>query len=163
MTLTVTDDDGDTDAVTHPVTVTQSQTQVLASDLFARTLSRSWGSADVGGPWMVNTTVDVSGVDSGEAWMSMTAPAKGPAAYLPGPTSTDLDLQFDLRLDKVPAGDHAFDQSVILRRNANGDYRTMVRVQSNGSVRAGFARAPRRPAPRLFSAPISPSAVSPTP
>ena len=89
----------------------------------------------------MNTAVDVSGVDSGEAWMSMTAPAKGPAAYLPGPTSTDLDLQLDLRLDKVPAGTGArVDQSVILRRNANGDYRAMVRVQANGSVRAGFAR-----------------------
>jgi PKD repeat protein len=140
VTLTVTDDDGDTDAVTHPVTVTQSQTQVLASDLFARTLVRSWGSADVGGPWTVNTAVDVSGVDSGEAWMSMTAPAKGPAAYLPGPTSTDLDLQLDLRLDKVPAGGSRVDQSVILRRNANGDYRAMVRVLANGSIRAGFAR-----------------------
>ena len=72
--------------------------------------------------------------------MSMTAPAKGPAAYLPGPTSTDLDLQLDLRLDKVPAGGSRVDQSVILRRNANGDYRAMVRVLANGSIRAGFAR-----------------------
>ena len=138
VTLTVTDDDGDTDVITHPVTVTQ--TQVLASDLFARTLSRSWGSADVGGPWTVSTAVDISGVDSGEAWMAMTAPAKGPAAYLPGPTSTDLDLQLDLRLDKVPAGGSRVDQSVILRRNTNGDYRAMVRVLANGSIRAGFAR-----------------------
>ena len=71
----------------------------------------------------------------------MTAPAKGPAAYLPGPTSTDLDLQFDLRLDKVPAGTGArVDHLVILRQKRER------RLPHGGQV-AGRRLGPRRVRP----------------
>ena len=47
--LTVTDDHGATDVVTHDVTVTAPPTDpLLASDDFDRTVTSAWGTADVG-------------------------------------------------------------------------------------------------------------------
>ena len=140
VSLTVTDDDGATDTVSHDVTVT-SGVQVIASDQFERTTTNSWGSADVGGPWTVTSTSGVSSVSGGKGRLVMIAAGKGPTAYLNGPTTTDLDLQLQLSVDTVPTGSGArVDQSVVLRRNAGGDYRAMVRLLTDGRVRVDFLR-----------------------
>jgi hypothetical protein len=47
----------------------------------------------------------------------------------------------ELSLDKVPTGANArVDQSFIMRRNTNGDYRAMLRVLTGGQVRVDFVR-----------------------
>ncbi len=67
VTLTVTDDDGATGSTTRSVTVTSAPTaSTLASDDFERSATRSWGSADTGGPWTVNTGTGVSAVSRRE-------------------------------------------------------------------------------------------------
>src|SRR5215218_3119686 len=71
----------------------------------------------------------------------MSAAGKGPTAYLNGPTTTDLDLQLELAFDKVPTGSGTrVDQSVVVRKNAGGDYRAMVRLLTTGQVRTDFVR-----------------------
>ena len=51
VTLTVTDDDGATNSITKPVTVTAPAPQDLARDDFSQPVTGGFGTADVGGNW----------------------------------------------------------------------------------------------------------------
>jgi PKD repeat protein len=51
VTLTVTDNGGQTGSVTHSVSVTAPAGQLFADDDFNRTVSSGWGSAPTGGVW----------------------------------------------------------------------------------------------------------------
>ena len=53
VTLTVTDDDGLEESVTHQVTV--KAPAVFAEDDFGRSVSSGWGAADRGGNWSIST------------------------------------------------------------------------------------------------------------
>ncbi len=140
VTLTVTDDDGATGTTTRTVTVAGTPAaQVIASDDFERSATRSWGTADLGGPWTVSTGVGVSAASGGQGRLVMTAPGRAPSALLDGVSTSDLDLVFDLGFDKIPAP--RVDQSVFLRRTPGGAYSAMVRLQGNGSVRASVQRS----------------------
>ena len=139
VTLTVTDDDGATDTETAQVTVASGGVRTLAADDFGRTLNGSWGSADTGGPWSTAGRAGEVAVAGGVGRLVMSAPGRAPSALLNGMTTDDLDLALDLGFDKVPSS--RIDQSVLLRRTTAGDYRAMVRLQSNGSVRASIQRS----------------------
>ena len=139
VTLTVTDDAGATGSVTHQVSVATEQ--VVASDQFERTLTNTWGSADVGGPWTVATSPGVSSVSGGKGHSSMGAPGRGPVSLLQGVQARDVEVTFELGLDKVPAGTNArVDHTLYLRQTTSGDYRAMVRVRSDGAVFVDIVR-----------------------
>ena len=66
VALTVKDNSGATDVVTHVVSVTQPAPTALASDAFARAVAKGWGDADTGGTWTLtgstaNASVSASG------------------------------------------------------------------------------------------------------
>lgn len=140
VTLTVTDDDGATDQVTHPVTVSEpTGIQVIGSDEFDRTLAGGWGSADLGGSWTVSSAV--SSVSGGLGRITMRTAGSGPTATLPGVTTTDLDLQVAYAVDKLPTPTGArVDQAFGLRRIGTSEYRTMVRVLAEGRIRTSIVR-----------------------
>jgi PKD repeat protein len=141
--LTVTDNDGATDSVTHSVTVSGEPTPFLiASDDFARSLATGWGTADLGGAWTTTGAASASGVDSGSGRLTMATATSGPQAYLGTLQSDDTDLVMEVSVDKVPVGGTAgVDQAFLVRRVANeGDYRAKVRILPGGAVRIGISR-----------------------
>lgn len=135
--LTVTDDDGATGTITKPVTVTS--VQVVASDAFGRTATSSWGSADVGGPWSVNS--GASSVNNGRGHINLGANASS-WAYLNQVSATRVEVSFTQFLDKLPTGNGTRVENVVyVRRNGGNSYRGIVRVQPDGSVRLSLARS----------------------
>ncbi len=64
VTVTVTDNRGDTSTSTQNVTVTGTAPALVAGDLFGRTVVDDFGTADIGGPWNesgASTSFSVSG------------------------------------------------------------------------------------------------------
>ena len=82
VTLTVTDNSGQTGTVTHSVTVTSpAQGGVVAADAFGRSLATGWGSADTGGAWTLSGSASLFAVAGGVGTISVGA-GKGPMAHL---------------------------------------------------------------------------------
>jgi PKD repeat protein len=139
VTLTVTDDDGATASTSSQVTVTGGgQAQVLASDDFERTTTGGWGAAPTGGAWTVSSA-SASSVSSGKGRLTLATPGRSMTTYLNGVSSSDVDVQHELSVDKRPAGTSGrLDSSTIVRRTTGGQYLAVVKVYSSGQVRAGF-------------------------
>ena len=135
--LTVTDNQGATDSVSHPVTVTSAGAQPLARDTFARTVANGWGSADVGGAWGKTGTASSFSVGGGSGAMTLAA-GKQVTATLGGVSSTGTDLTFQLSADKLTAGYYV---TVTGRRTAAaGEYRAKIKITSPGSVTLALTR-----------------------
>ena len=100
--LTVTDDDGATDSLTKPVSVSGP----LARDNFGRTSATGWGNAEVGGAWSYVGTTDKFAVNGNAGQIKISA-GTGPMAKL-GVSSTDTDLQFTFSFDQAPTGGGQF-------------------------------------------------------
>lgn len=131
VTLTVTDDDGATNAVTQPVTVADPPPPgVLAADAFGRTVASGWGSADDGGAWSVGG--GSYSVGNGAGTMSPVAGTTRTANLL-GVTSTGSDVRVKVSPDRIGNGTAMF-LGIIGRRVANDDYRAKLRVATNGST-----------------------------
>ena len=142
VTLTVTDDDGATDAVTKQVTVSAPSAQVLGSDDFDRSVSNGWGRADQGGTWASIWSAEALSVGSGSGVVSLPSPGIGPYVALGGGASDDTDLEATIALDKVPVGGTAgIDAGVIVRRVlGQGQYRMRLRFLAGGVVRMALVR-----------------------
>ncbi len=143
VTLTVTDNNGATDSVSHNVTVNAPPAIVqLAADAFSRTVTNGWGTADQGGPWTTNGNAANFAVGSGVGSLRMPSAGAGPSVFLGGLASDDTDLQATVSLDVAPLGGTAgVDQGILLRRVAGqGDYRAKVRFVPGGAVRLGLFR-----------------------
>ncbi len=128
VTLTVTDNDGATDSVTHAVEVTGT----LAKDDFDRTVASGWGSADVGGAWTYSGSSSLFSVGGGAGTIKMASAGSGPTARLPI-SSRDTDLQFDFALDKAPSGGGHFVRAIVRGDQSNG-YLGRVWVSSNKTM-----------------------------
>ena len=129
VTLTVTDDDGATDSVSHDVTV--SAVTVLAADTFERTVTGGFGSTTPGGAWTVAGGDPMFAVNGGQGRMTMSAPGASRTASL-GISGLDVDSRVDLALDKSPTGGGTFFGSV-LRKNGNTEYRARLVARTTSS------------------------------
>lgn len=133
VTLTVTDDDGATNAVTQPVTVAAPPPPgVLAADAFGRTVASGWGSADNGGAWTVGG--GSYNVGNGVGTMLLGAPNAGPWAGLQAVSATDTDVRVKVSQDKIATGGGSF-VGVIGRKVGTGnEYRAKLRIFANGTT-----------------------------
>jgi PKD repeat protein len=138
--LTVTDDDGATDATTTSVTVSAPPpVTVLAADAFERAVPSGWGSADTGGTWTFSGSSSVLSVGSGVGQMRLAA-GYGAWVALPAVSSSATDLRAAVSLDKGATGS-GFYVSLAGRRVAGtGDFRSKVRIASNGGVWISLVR-----------------------
>ncbi|WP_304412825.1 PKD domain-containing protein [Cellulomonas sp. HZM] len=132
--LTVTDDDGATDSVTHDVTVTAPTTATpLATDAFTRTVSSGWGNADLGGTWTVSGGASRFSVD-GSVGKQTNAAGITTTAVLGAVSSASSDLTATVSADKVPGGGGAM-ITFLGRRAANGDaYGGRIKLLADGTV-----------------------------
>ncbi|WP_273653926.1 PKD domain-containing protein [Cellulomonas fimi] len=141
VTLTVTDDDGATATTTRAVTVTAPPpATTLAADVFARTVSGGWGSADTGGPWTVAGGSARFSVGGGSGGMVVPAGATltatlGSAAV----ASTAADVHATLALDAVPNG--PLYATVSGRVVGSADYGARVKVLAGGGVQLHTERS----------------------
>ncbi|MHA7278693.1 PKD domain-containing protein [Arthrobacter sp. MDT2-2] len=133
--LTVTDNAGATHSVSRAVTVAAGdQPAELARDAFGRTVTGGWGSADVGGPWLVGGSTAKYSVDGSAGLMNLAAAASSANARLDGVSSLTTDTRFTTKLDKAPNGG-GLHLTVIGRNVAGaGDYRTKLLISGTGGM-----------------------------
>ena len=132
VTLTVTDNSGATNAVTHSVTVSAPAATTLAQDNFGRTVASGWGSADIGGAWTITGTASNLSVGNGVGQIKVAAGSTRIAA-LKSLSSTTTDTTAVISLDSVPTGGGSF-TDFTGRQVGTGSYTAEVWVKSTGAV-----------------------------
>jgi PKD repeat protein len=139
VTLTVTDDDGATAAVTHAVTVTEPPpANLAASDAFGRTVASGFGTADIGGAWTVNASGVTVSVADGSGRLSIPA-GRTATALLPSVSVQDTDLVSTVWVETQPTGGGVYSSSVV-RSTSAGDYRARLKIQPNGQCLLNLSR-----------------------
>lgn len=143
VTLTVTDDKGDTATSTESITVVApdvvEEPQVFVEDNFTRNVDGGLGAADIGGDWVVTYRDAALDVEDGAMTAEFSRAGVSSAAYLI-PSTTSTDLRSSVALDKLPNGGGTF-ISMQGRRVGNSDYRLTARVLSNGNAVVSLIRA----------------------
>ncbi len=130
VTLTVTDDQSATNAVTHPVTVTAPANQPFASDGFARTVASGWGSADTGGAWSTTSSTAFS-VTPGAGLIRHATSGSQVSASLAKVSSADTDLTLGFGVDKATT----YYLTATGRRVSSGnEYAARVLLNPNNTV-----------------------------
>lgn len=138
VTLTVTDDDGATNSITKPVTVTAPPLNgIVGTDAFGRTVASGFGTADTGGAWTVSASGSAVSVTGGSGRMSIPA-GRTATAKLPL-TELDTDLVSAASIETVPTGGGVYLYSGV-RSTSAGEYRLRTRVQSNGQVLVNLSK-----------------------
>lgn len=137
VSLTVTDDDGDTGTLTKQVTVDNVQV-AFATDAFGRTVATGWGSADLGGAWTTTGSTSNFSVADGVGAMRMTAGA-GRNMNLNGVSSADAELRVSVGMDKVATGGgiHATIKPRVVGSNS---YWADLTYAASGSVSVTLGR-----------------------
>jgi PKD repeat protein len=142
VTLTVTDDDGATSSTTKNVTATVPPgPPVLAADVFGRTVTGGWGSADRGGAWTLSATTPNYAVTGGVGTQRLNLAGATVASYLTGPSSTTTDLSTTVALDKAATGGGVYVSVIGRRVGTTGDYRAKLRFLGDGRVSVGAYRS----------------------
>lgn len=136
--LTVTDDDGGENRLTRTVSVAPpGSATVHAADAFSRTLSGSWGTADVGGAWSAHSALSVA---SGAGVISSAGGAV-PSTTLTAVSALDVDLRASFAFDRIPAGGSTGTTvSAFVRRTSEGRYWAKIRVAPGGAVYLTLSR-----------------------
>ena len=139
VTLTVTDNNGATGTVTHPVTATTTPPPagVLANDTFTRTVTAGLGAADTGGDWTLAGTAANFAVNGSTATIS-TAARTSNYAYLNAVSSDDTDLQATLSFNRPTAS--SIYAGLIARKVGTATYGARAVVSSTGSVQLHLQR-----------------------
>ena len=138
VTLTVTDNIGDTGTVTHDLTVT-SPPPAFAFDTFSRIVANGLGTSEIGGPWTLSGAASGFSVNGSTARIA-GAVAGNRAAYLQSVTQTNVDMTADVALDTASTGGGAYVSLIGRRVSNNNDYRLKLRYLPGGSVVAYLAR-----------------------
>lgn len=135
LSLTVTDDQGATATALANITVTDPAGPVpVATDAFQRNLTGQWGTADLGGTWLLSSASANFSVADGVGYIRMPSPGAAPGAHLGSVLRTDTEVRVEVGQDKPPTG-IGTSVRVQPRRLSNGDgYFTAVRFVPNGSV-----------------------------
>jgi CSLREA domain-containing protein len=106
----------------------------LASDTFARTTTSSWGNADIGGSWVVNSTASDYNVNGSAGTMLIRSGGTTRFAALTGVSATNLDVSARISRSAVATGGGEFAYLVARRIDASTEYRAKVRFAADGGV-----------------------------
>ena len=137
--LTVADNQGATNSVTKPVTVTNPATPAaIATDTFARTVAAGFGSAEFGGAWTPSGSATPFSVAAGVGKIKVATAGSGPLIWMNAVSAADLRGSVDVAYDKDATGGGTY-TSVAVRRVGTSDYRFKVRIQP-GSVQLQLSK-----------------------
>jgi hypothetical protein len=107
---------------------------LLASDLFSRTLTSGWGSADVGGPWTIDTgSAGDFTIDGQQGAIATPSGSQGRIIYLSQASALDVDLQTKIRFAGVPSSGSYFAYA-LLRKDGIKHYRVGLYVKPQGAL-----------------------------
>ncbi|TFV98928.1 PKD domain-containing protein [Leifsonia flava] len=141
ISLTVTDDDGAVNTVTHPVTVSLPGGPITyASDAFARTVANGFGTADTGGAWTLSGASTAFQVAGGVGVIRHAKAGGTLDAYLPSATSTTTDLLYRISADKPATGGGIYIVTHGRRIVGVGSYRAQAIIKSTGQVTLALTR-----------------------
>jgi PKD repeat protein len=140
VTLTVTDDSGESRSTTQDVTVAAPAVEVVASDTFAREVSGGWGSADVGGDWTVAAGGTRQSVTPGVGEFRLDAAGHNTGSYLGGLSRTDANVLTTFSLSTMPTGNGTYVYVTGRRVGTGQEYRVRVRVLADGRVALALSR-----------------------
>jgi PKD repeat protein len=141
VTLTVTDDDGATGAVSHDVTVTAPVGPVpFATDAFGRTTAQGWGNADLGGAWTIAGNAAYFSVAGGSGQLRLARAGGMLSSYLTGVSATDTDVQTTVSLDRPATGGVIYVSLIGRRIVGVGDYRARFKFLETGAVQVQVQR-----------------------
>ena len=117
-----------------PETVTDPS--AIAQDTFTRTVTNSWGTADIGGPWTVIAGAAANfDVDGARGTVATPGGSQQQAAHLGQVSVRDVDLRVALTFPDAPTASGNFFGYLLLRRQANGSYyRVGLYVTPGGKV-----------------------------
>lgn len=132
VTLTVTDDDGDTDVTTREVTATEPP-PFLVQDTFGRTTTGAWGAADHGGPWTQVGPASAFQVADGQGRHVVPAAGRTTTTTLEQIATDDADVRVTFALDEAQTGGGTY-VSAIARKVGSATYSARVRVLATGAV-----------------------------
>ncbi|MEH0110276.1 PKD domain-containing protein [Tersicoccus sp. MR15.9] len=129
--LTVTDDRGGTNTTTKQVSVTAPPADIIAKDLFDRTVTGGWGTATTGGPWALQGGNAAFSVANSAGQVSLN---KGDtrAARLTSVTSTVAETTAEFSVDRTGAG---FSWTLIGRQVGSDLYSARIKFEANGVAR----------------------------
>ena len=135
VSLTVTDNSGGTNTVSHPITVTSGggPTQ-LAADAFGRVVANGFGTADLGGPWSLSGSASNFSVASGVGKIAMPTAGSSSAAFLGNVSSSDTQVQVGVAVDKAQTGGGTYVSVIGRRISSTTDYRVKLHFVAGGSV-----------------------------
>ncbi|RZI87737.1 MAG: PKD domain-containing protein, partial [Microbacterium sp.] len=125
----VSDGTATTESARWTVTVSD-EVPPLAVDTFSRTSTAGWGTADTGGAWTVNSAAKFT-VAGGVGRIAANA-GSTLTATLPSVSTTDIDLQTTLAVDKLPQ--QRLDLTVFTRLIGTGGYAARLKLQPTGAL-----------------------------
>jgi PKD repeat protein len=132
--LTVTDSEGATATTTQDVTVAD----LVAEDLFQRSVTGGWGTATLGGPWTGSGVLSRLSVAGGRGLMTAGA-GESNFVYLNQVNESDVAGLVDFSADKASTGGGLY-LSAIARRVGTSSYNFRTRIMADGSVRLYVTR-----------------------
>jgi parallel beta-helix repeat protein len=104
---------------------------LLARDTFSRQSANGWNTADNGG---IYTQSDGSGrlsVDGSAGTITLPQAGSAASAELGSVLGRDVNVTFQVSVDKPPSGDGT-DVAAVLRRNGDAEYRANIRLAPSG-------------------------------
>jgi hypothetical protein len=137
--LTVTDDGGASASVSQVFAPVAPVGSPFVVDGFGRSVSRGWGSADVGGVWSLAGSSAQFSVAPGGGVLSLARSGQTLEAFV-GPVRTDADVTEVWSASRVPVGGQLYLSVAGRRVSAGNSYLGKVWVNPNGSVTVRVAR-----------------------
>ena len=139
VTLTVTDDRGDTATTSQDVVVVAAEVPgvLVASDGFGRQGS-TWGSADLGGGWAALSGAGYFSTDGSSGLVTMPQARAESSIRLSGLYS-DVRVQASFALDAQPTGNGVHHTLIARQINSGTDYRFTVYIAADGLVRVNLS------------------------
>ena len=160
LTLTVSDNRGGTGTAQQSLAPTAPpSTGPFAADLFGRTVTTGWGTADQGGNWTVSGTASRYAVAAGVG--SMTAKAgETVSALLPAVASSDTDLAVTVTTDKLAGGNGSYLDLIGRRVGINQQYQARLRLRADGTVAVSLGMLNGSSTVTVLKPEVAPSGLS---
>jgi PKD repeat protein len=160
VTLTVTDNNGGTNAITQNVTVTDPAPINYALDPFTRVVANGFGTATVGGPWSLSGAAASFSVNGTVGRIAGVLSANR-SAYLATVVQHDMDITADVAIDRAATGGGVYVSVIGRRASAGNDYHVKLRYLPGGSVTAYLVRNVGNVETILATAPVTGVTVAP--
>lgn len=110
----------------------------LAVDNFGRTVVGSWGTADLGGAWTVESAY--TGVNGGSGKAAFAAANFAATALLNGIASLDIDVVYSVSINAVTTGGPWISAVQLRRVDANNHYRVHTELKPAGVITVKVTR-----------------------